>query len=399
MNCLYLEDQFRQLLLTLIFKIFMKNIWQIFLVSFILLSGSCIREFTPQTTEAKEMIIVDGLITDKPEAYTIKLSNPNKLGESNIPEPISGCVVNISDDSGQSFSFTEMTPGVYTSDSTVFQGIVGRFYTLHISTNFNNSNHNYESIPIELKPSPPIDTLYYEKIAFKEGTGGISSEEGCQIYLDTHDPNNKCKFFRWEYIETWEFRLPYSVPNNICWVSNNSDVINIKNTSGIEEDRISKYPLNLVSNLTDRLREKYSILVNQYALNENEYLYWQKLQSTSEQVGGLYDIAPAAIPSNVYCIDDQNQKVFGYFSVSGCTSKRIFIRDNFAGVYTPYTNDACIADTIFGNGPIAYLNTSVWVIIYHSVPPPSYRIITHSNFCYDCTLRGTKIRPDFWEGD
>jgi hypothetical protein len=140
--------------------------------------------------------------------------------------------------------------------------------------------------------------------------------------------------------------------------------------------------------------------VNQYSLNEDEYLYWEKLQNTSEQVGGLYDMVPSSIPSNVYCIDNPDQKVLGYFSVSANSSRRIFIKDHFAGVVTPYTSAACIADTVFGASvPIRYLNTSVWVIIIHAMPPPYYRVLTNNKGCYDCTLRGTNIKPDFWEGD
>jgi hypothetical protein len=139
--------------------------------------------------------------------------------------------------------------------------------------------------------------------------------------------------------------------------------------------------------------------VNQYSLNEDEYLYWEKLQNISEQVGGLYDIVPSAIPSNIYCLEDPTQKVLGYFSVSACSSKRIFIKDHFAGVFTPYSDKTCISDTIFGNGPIAYLNTFVWVIIDHPLPPPTYRVLTRTKGCYDCTVRGTNIQPDFWIND
>ncbi|MCX6255248.1 MAG: DUF4249 domain-containing protein [Bacteroidia bacterium] len=377
----------------------MKNIWQILLVLIILLFSSCITQFIPQTTEDRELLVVEGLITDKPETNTIKLSRPFHLGMSNIAKPITGCNVRITDDFGQSFSFNETTPGTYTSDPATFQGIIGRFYTLHISTNVTNNNLHYESIPMELRPVPPIDSIYYEKITLQESDAASGGQEGCQIFLDTHDPKNECKFYRWEYSETWEFRLPYMVPNSVCWISNNSDVINIKNTSIIEEDRINKYPLALVSNLTDRLRVKYSILVNQYSLNEDEYLYWEKLQNISEQVGGLYDMIPSAIPSNVYCLDDPNQKVLGYFSVSANSSRRIFIRERFAGVVTPYTDNACIADTVFGGGPIRYLNTYVWVIIDHPIPPPAYRVLTRNKGCYDCTVRGTNIKPDFWEGE
>jgi hypothetical protein len=136
--------------------------------------------------------------------------------------------------------------------------------------------------------------------------------------------------------------------------------------------------------------------VNQYSLNEDEYLYWEKLQNLSEQVGGLYDMIPSAVPSNVYCLDDPNEKVQGYFSVSASSSKRIFIRDHFAGVVTPYTDAACIADTIFGGAAIPNLNNYVWVIIDQPTPPPGFQVITLNKGCYDCTVRGTNVPPDFW---
>ncbi len=374
----------------------MKDISKILLALSLLLSG-CITEFVPKTTEDKDLLVVEGLITNRPEAYTIKLSRPFHLGINNVSHPISGSDISVSDDAGNTFTFTETDPGTYLSDPAKFQGVIGRIYTLHISSN----SLNYQSFPVELKAVPPIDSLYYEKETFAGDPDGRPTQQGAQIYLDTHDPTNQCKFFRWEYSETWEFRLPYNVPNSLCWISSNSDIINIKNTSVITEAKVSKYPLTLISNATDRLREKYSIEVNQYSLNEDEYNYWEKLQNISEQVGGLYDIIPAAIPSNIYCIDDPNLKVLGYFSVSASSSKRIFIKDNFAGVLSSYNDRTCIADTIFGsaNSPIAYLGIYVWVIINHPMPPPNYRVITRTKGCYDCTVRGTDIKPAFWVGD
>ena len=191
--------------------------------------------------------------------------------------------------------------------------------------------------------------------------------------------------------------LPYVVPNKKCWISSHSDLINIKNTSTLGDDRISRYPLYFISNTTDRLRVMYSILVKQYSLNENEYQYWEKLQKTTELVGGLYDITPSTVTSNLYCLDNPDEQVLGYFSVSASTSKRIFIKGNFAGIFTPYTDRVCIADTIFGDETIPSLGTFTWIIIVHPVPPPSYVVITRVKGCYDCTVRGINIEPDFWK--
>jgi hypothetical protein len=364
-------------------------------ISFLLLLNSCITTFIPKTSDNKELIVVDGLITDQPVKNTIKLSNSFPLGTGNTPLPIKGCIVTVTDDLGNTFNFTETVAGTYVSDSAEFKGSIGRSYTLHINTNSYSNNHTYESLPMEMKPVPPIDSVYYEKVIITESDNGNYMEEGCQVYLDTHDPTIQCKYYRWEFIETWEFHLPFYVPNRICWVSANSELINIKNNSVLEKDNITRYPLNFISNQTDRLLVKYSILVNQYSLNEQEYLYWEQLQKLSEKVGSLYDIIPSSVTNNVYCVDDPNEKVLGYFSVSANSYKRIFIKDHFRGLVNKYTADYCGVDTIANNGPIPGLNQSVWLIGESG----NSWIVTYSRVCADCTARGTNIPPDFWTED
>ena len=359
--------------------------------------NSCISQFIPKTSEDKELLVVEGLITDNTDINTIKLSRSLPLGTKVTLNPVSGYLVTISDDLGNTYSLTETTPGTYVTNPSEFRGMVGRSYTLHINPNSPNNSHFYESYPVEMKPVPPIDSLYYEKVIIEPTTNISAGKSGAQIYLNTHDPENTCKYYRWEYTETWEFILPYMVPNNICWVSENSDVINIKNTTIIAEAKIDRFPINYISNETDKLKVKYSILVNQYSLNEDEYLYWEKLQKFSQEVGGLYDMIPSAVSSNILCIDDPNQKVQGYFSVSANTSKRIFIKDHFTGLANPYSADRCVADTIFdGNWPQG-IGDYVWIIASQFMPP--YIVTSYVKGCYDCTVRGTKIPPDFWNFD
>ena len=315
----------------------MKHIIHIYILLILLLSG-CITQFIPQTKESKEFLIVEGLITDQPVGNTIKLSKSMPLGERSNANPVSRCAVSITDNLGNRIAFYETASGIY-SPVSAFQGVVGRFYTLHITAPFESNVFHYESYPMELRPVPPIDSLYYEKVTIKSVENTFAPAEGCQVYLDTRDESDKCKFYRWEYDETWKIEIPYTVPNKVCYVTDNSDMINIKSTSVLTEDRIKKYPLSFISNNTDRLSKKYSMLVHQYSLSEDEYLYWEKLQNISEEVGGLYDMIPAAIPSNVFCVEDPNEKVLGYFSVSATTSKRIFIKDFFKGLVNVYAPD------------------------------------------------------------
>ena len=363
-------------------------------MSILVILTRCVTEFVPVTKENQELLVVEALITNKPEAYTIKLSRSLPLGERLTSNPQKGASVTITDDNGGVYTTTETTPGSYSTDPSVFIGETGRKYALHITlTEIGGVPKHYESLPVEMTVVPAIDSLYYEKVSLSH-LAGYTPNDGAQVYLDTHSADNSCKYYRWEFVETWEFHLPYMVPNNICWISNSSSLINVKSTAAIAEDKIMRYPLNFISNETDRLSIKYSILVNQYSLNEDEFNYWDKFKNISEQVGGLYDITPSSVPTNIWCTDDPSERVLGYFSVSACSSKRLFIKSNFRGLINLYSN--CIADTIWTPGPIPHLGTSIWVIIEHTIPPPSYRVTTYEKGCYDCTVRGTNDEPSYW---
>lgn len=365
---------------------------------FILLTG-CIVRFTPETEEEKELLVVEGLITDQPGPNTIKLSKSLPFGKKSEAKPLTGCSVSLKDDLGNFYPLSEKAAGKYVTNSTAFRGQAGRFYTLRISANNGRNIINYESSPVEMKPVPPIDSIYYEKTVIKEGYENYFGIDGCNIYLDTHDPENKCKYYRWDFNETWVLRLLFPVENIKCWVSDTSNKINFKSTAAFDESRIIRHPVTSISNLTDRLKTKYSISVNQYSLNEDEYVYWEKLQNITDQVGGLYDVIPASVPGNVYCIDNPGERVLGYFSVSARSSKRIFIKDNFSGIINLYPD--CPTDTVYGDVEIWGLDVSVWVL---SDNPPSFgsprrRILTDKKGCADCTVRGTNLKPEFWIGD
>jgi hypothetical protein len=379
----------------------MKSIKLSILFSVYLLINSCITPFIPESNEYKELLVVEGLITDQYGINTVKLSKTLPLWErKRTAKPLKGCTVTISDEGGNLYQLTEKSAGTYITDSAKFQGNIGNKYVLHIKTNNPPLyNYSYESLPVEMKAVPPIDTIFYEKkVITEKDESHPFQEEGCQVYINTHGPSDYCRYYRWEYTETWEFRLPFSWPvNHVCWTSSNSSVINIKNTSGLSENRVYRYPLNFISNNTDRLNVKYSILVNQYSLNEDEFSYWEKRKNITENVGTLYDITPAELPGNIYCIENPGEKVLGYFSVSARDSKRVFIKDYFAGLVNLYSD--CISDTIYGSAPIPNLNSSVWILeeVLFPYANPPYRVLTEIRGCADCTVRGSNVKPVFWD--
>ncbi|MFN8242349.1 MAG: DUF4249 domain-containing protein [Bacteroidales bacterium] len=370
----------------------------IILLVIILFSGSCVTQFVPDIPEDKSLLVIEGMITDQPEPNYIRLSMSMPIGKTYSAEPVEGATVKITDDLGNEYFLFEAKPGTYATNQYSFRGIVGRKYSLHIQTHGSQTHsYSYESTPVELKPVPPIDSVYYDKVLVSGEPGKYNSVEACQIYVDSHDDSKQCSKYRWDYEETWEFRIPYEVPNKTCWKTEKATAINIKNTTVLAEDRVSRYPLLLVTNETDRLSFRYSILVNQYSLSQDEYDYWEKLKSFTQNIGGLYDIIPASLTGNIFCVDDPAEKVLGYFSVSAKKSTRIFVNERFFGQKSFY--GFCATDTVYNGAPIPGLGQSVWIIEDYSFPrrSPGFVVLTNYIQCYDCTVKGTNVKPWFWE--
>jgi hypothetical protein len=365
---------------------------------FLIING-CVTQFVPETDEQESSLVVEGMITDQPGTFTVKLSRSVPLSSGISREALKGCTVTISDNMDQQARFYETSPGTYTTREGEFITYIGRTYILHIETNDPSRTYNtYESLPMEMNPVPPIDSIYYEKIDTEVDDNGKTLKQACQVYLNTFDQSSSCRFYRWDFSETWMFRLPYDVKNQICWITKPSRSILIKNTSVLSEDRIMKMPVNFITGETDRLSEKYSINVNQYSLNEDEFNYWERLQNVSENVGGLYDITPVSIPGNVFCVDNPYEQVLGYFSVSAVKSKRIFIRDSFVGLVQLY--EQCPADTIYDfSAQIPGLGETTWIIVSNGFSKPPYMITTKIIGCADCTIRGTNQKPSWWIGN
>jgi hypothetical protein len=355
--------------------------------------AGCTVEFHPNIGENKELLVVDGMITDQCISNKIKLSKSMPIGKPLVNKPVKGAIVTLTDDKGVATRLKESPPGTYATDSLKFRGCIGCSYALHIQIN----NVNYETDFVEMKPVPPIDSLYYEKVVITASKDSNDIDEGCKIYLDSYDPSKKCLFYRWDYSETWEYEIPYNVTNKLCYVSDRSDQVLIKNTSIYNQARVSKYPVVFIRNNTNKLLHKYSILVSQYSLNESEFDFWDKVENISENVGGLYDVTPMAISGNIRCTTTPDEIVYGYFSVSAVTQKRLFVKDIFLGQPLFYTY--CATDSVSGSLPSEGQNTTYWVIIDNQDEIPPWWIITEFRECADCTTEGTKTKPPYWDDD
>ena len=154
---------------------------------------SCVKPFNPPVISSGNLnyLVVDGFITPG-TATTIKLSRTLNLSDSFMFVPELNAQLFIEGLSGSSFGFQSGIGGVYTCPAPFLSN--DDKYRLHI---YLSNGKEYVSDYVEVKQSPPIDSLEWQE------TDDIS------VYVNTHDPASKAKYYKWEYDETVEYRATY----------------------------------------------------------------------------------------------------------------------------------------------------------------------------------------------
>ncbi len=375
----------------------------------------CLEPFYPPVEKYDDFLVVEGIITDQAKAQEIKLSRTFRLDKiMTLPETNAGVSL-ISDENA--IHLEEVEPGIYKTNPFQFIGRLGATYQLSIITSDGNQ---YLSKPVVLKYVPPIDSIHWkweEKTSLEE-FGTLEHHEilqGVQLYVSTHDATDQTNYYRWDWVETYEFQAQFeslskwdsdfrcAVPRNLpeeqifrCWNTVHNSTIIIYNTDRLSTSQVSSFPINFVSNRTRRLQRRYSILVKQYALNAKGYTYFQDLKTISENSGSLFDAQPFQVYGNISNINNKDELVLGYFDASSVREHRIFIKNTDLDIKHLGLGDSCEK---FHGDRSEYsrnrLKQGLDVVIDHESLSPS--IITWTQrWCGDCTVEGVTKKPDFW---
>ncbi len=380
------------------------------------LSG-CIEPYEVDIPDSSQILVVNGMITDKAETYAIDLTWSSPVDGEGF-DKVSNATVSVESRDGETYLFQSAGGGRYLSDAANFQGEAGKEYRLLIDL----PGANYASEWILLRESPPIESLYAE---YDERVNSEGPVEGMQVFLNTGDPSGETRYYRWEWVETWRYQAQFAALVNYlgfdqleekesfstCYHVDSSRVIKVATTAQNIEDRLNGYPLLYIDTETNKLASRYSILVRQYVMSEEEFFFWKTIQESIENVGSLFDRQPQSRTGNVHNINDETEPVLGYFSATSVAEKRLYIDRNDLPertvVYTKFRECYRGLDTVFKADYIGqeevdeavFREISYGKVFYNifGFPIISGYILT-SPECSDCReLGGTSIKPDFWE--
>jgi hypothetical protein len=367
-------------------------------VCFILLMAmACKQEYPlPKETQNLNLLVVEGLLNSGTGPTVIRLSrtfDPTRVG---VVIPELRAQVTVEGENNTTFPLTGNTRGEYINNQLNLNSNVK--YRLRIKTT-GGKEYLSDYVPVQIAPS--IDSVHWKR-----------TDEGIQLLVSTHDPQNKTWYYRWEYDETWEIHSNFisnyrwqdpQVVNRqdpfaiyFCWVSDISRRIFVNSSAKLSQDVISSQQLNLIPLAAERISVRYSILVTQYALTQDAYKFWEIMKKNTEQVGTLFDPQPSQLLSNIHSVNDPTEPVIGFVSAGAVSQKRLFIRRNEVEPWR-YRLE-CEERNIPLDSLRFFFSNDQWIPLQEWYGP-SGRLSGYASgrrICVDCTVRGTNVKPAFW---
>lgn len=364
-----------------------------YLLLLLFLAGACVDPYRPpEIAEPGSYLVVNGFFNSIPgTTTTFQLSRTQKLTDTKAPGAETRAQVTIEGKNNAVYPLREGVGGTYTLSGVTPQ--VGESYRLHIKT---ARGGDYYSAFVPVIPTPPIDSVTWRV-----------ENDGVQINVNTHDPKNNTRYYRWEFESTWEYTAPFfsslELKNNQivdrqqsihrCWGTDNSANIMTFSTARLGKDVVSQFPITYVPGRSLKLGVRYSILVRQIALSQPGYEYYDQLARITQNIGSIFDPQPGQITGNIQSPTNPGDLVLGFFRVGTIETKRLFISSSQLPNWPNLlSGSGCRVDTL----EMKDILQSQPLILSYDYETKKY--FTTSAECADCrTKGGTVQRPAFWD--
>ncbi len=384
----------------------MRSLTKLFL-AIPLLFWSCEEPYAPdyEPDDSTPILIIDGFI-DMSGNSRFKLSYTVPLNVEESTRPARGATLAIESENNESYTSSFSTEaGSYTVSHPALS--MNTRYRLRAVI----SGKEYLSDWVTPYATSEISEIDYKR-----------TDLGMEIYVSSVNSDENARYYRWECEETWKFSaryrssfiydpfsgsVRYRTPEeniSVCFQHENSAEILVGTTENLSNNTVSRQMVRFIPNLSDKLMIRYSILVKQFNISKEAYLFWSILRKNSESVGDIFGSMPSELKGNVRNIANPSEPVIAMIEASLPTQKRIYY-DAFDFpdpwvVSIPFYSGCEAQEVSVAGAPALFAGTPAYIPIYELFRNEASPFPTHYAFttrrCTDCSLIGSLNQPDFW---
>ena len=335
----------------------------VFCLSVIFLDA-CIDPFDIELSALDARLTVEGMITDQPGPYTVKIFRAaaldNQLDQTNW---VTKAAVTIYDDTGFSETLKEISPGNYQTAVDGIQGVAGRTYFIKIIT---SQEEIYESQPEKLLPVGEIRSVYFE---FKQNADPadedfLNPQNGFNIYVDAEVLPEQENLVRWRTTGTFEIKtfpekrkvyislkgggtalIPdppacsgwtYSDKKGLvqtnsgcsccdCWITEYGETPRLSDVKFVNNGSIRKYPIGFIPASRRLFYNKYHLQVEQMSISKIVYTFWEYIKKQKEAGSDLFQTPPPETRGNVIAKTPGATQALGFFAAASVKTTTLFI--------------------------------------------------------------------------
>ena len=312
---------------------------------FILFSG-CIQELDT-FKKAERILIVEGSISDKKAAHTVKVNYTKPFNTPSDFSDVSAATVEIVDNLGNRELLTHTGKDSYQSDTSFF-GVVGRFYHVEITL---RNGLKYHSDPEELLAVPEIQDAWYERELVEVLTEDNVLIKSPRItykvkFADTPGERN---YYRWRYQGTYQVFAPEADsfgdtprpinracpqivngviqyrPTRDCWVPDfDNESLVIESDEFFNGKTIDEYTIFSLE-VSSKFSIGYYNVLSQVSMSKGAYEYLNALKTQMGNKGSIFETSNYQIVGNIHSDDNPDELVLGYFMTGAVSEKSVFV--------------------------------------------------------------------------
>ncbi|MEZ5018448.1 MAG: DUF4249 family protein [Flavipsychrobacter sp.] len=248
--------------------------------------SSCTKVIDVNLNNTKPVIVIEGEITDTTGPYKVKITKTIDIDKNNNFPGVSGAVVTIADDAGNSETLVDMgSGGIY--ETRTLQGTPGRTYTLTVVV---------EGTTYKATSTMPAKVAY-DSLGYKE----VNTPDGKEPYPTVYyrDPETKGNYYRAKQYVNGVFDGEIFVESDEFIDGKNRAAI-LFNGPRDDEDKI----INIVGEVT----------VEMQCIDKKNFEYLEQLVEAS---GNPQSATPANPVTNI------SNGALGYFSAHTSSFKKL----------------------------------------------------------------------------